>query len=858
VTFNEPVVAGTGILDVIDGGDFTTVVASFDITNSNDVTINGNTVTFSAFPAVGGKSYGINAPVGLVKAADDGANGPSFDINGASGVFWFFEIVAPDTTAPAIQSFSPQNGSGASVSRTLSVTYDENVTLGADPWSIEVFDITANQVLRSFSQTDTAGVSTLGTRLSIALSSDLTFNNQYRVTASAGVVKDAAGNLSAAIASGAWQFTTGSAFAASQVVISQVYGGGGNADAPFRNDFVELHNRSASIISLEGWSVQYASSGSVFSNVTLLSGSIQPGGYYLVQQAAGNSTTAPLLPTPDATGTIAMSGTNGKIALSNTSAAFGVANPSGDPSLSDLVGYGSANAFEGALAVPVLSNTTAAIRKVAGSQDTNNNAADFTRGSPAPRNSSSPPFIPGAEGSGIAVVSNATAGAGSLVGSRIFPSMGTAQSVKIDLTGSFAGATLSKVEIDVPADFGAPVSGNVVLSGIAAGSGTAVASGQTITVSGVAVTETAPLSIVISGLAAPNLATDPNDSGNRVFTIRTASSSGTPTAVVTQPSVRVAMTLTDLATLRAITPGGPKAYILANPTIVTYLAEGAFRNQHWIQDSTGGILIDDQSVTLGRAFAVGDGLVNLVGTISEFRGLLQFSPIAATASVSTTGNTPAPIELTLAQLAAAPLTYQSRLVKVTGVTFNPATGNFASNSEHILTQGSDTFGFSSFFGADYTTTPVPTNSVNIVGIVRRLSTTPTDFLSPRSLADITSNVAPPSPTYQDFATALAGGQGSLLDFDNDGVRNGLEYLFGVTAAGFTPTPQIVNGAITWPRDPARTDVGFLVQTSGNLVIWNDVLVGDLDLTDPNSIRYVVPGGTGPFFVRIGATFAPAP
>ena len=43
------------------------------------------------------------------------------------------------------------------------------------------------------------------------------------------------------------------------VVISQVFGGGGNTGAPYHNDFVELFNRTATPVSLAGWSVQYAS-----------------------------------------------------------------------------------------------------------------------------------------------------------------------------------------------------------------------------------------------------------------------------------------------------------------------------------------------------------------------------------------------------------------------------------------------------------------------------------------------------------------------------------------------------------------------------------------------------------------------
>ena len=46
--------------------------------------------------------------------------------------------------------------------------------------------------------------------------------------------------------------------AQAQVVISQVYGGGGNCGAPLRSDFIELHNNCAATVSVAGWSVQYA------------------------------------------------------------------------------------------------------------------------------------------------------------------------------------------------------------------------------------------------------------------------------------------------------------------------------------------------------------------------------------------------------------------------------------------------------------------------------------------------------------------------------------------------------------------------------------------------------------------------
>ena len=47
--------------------------------------------------------------------------------------------------------------------------------------------------------------------------------------------------------------------ASPDVVVSQVFAGGGNAGAPFASDFVELFNRGATTVDVSGWTVQYAS-----------------------------------------------------------------------------------------------------------------------------------------------------------------------------------------------------------------------------------------------------------------------------------------------------------------------------------------------------------------------------------------------------------------------------------------------------------------------------------------------------------------------------------------------------------------------------------------------------------------------
>lgn len=177
------------------------------------------------------------------------------------------------------------------------------------------------------------------------------------------------------------------------LVISQIYGGGGNSGATLTNDFIEIFNRGATTVSLTGKSVQYASSTGTSWAVTPLSGSVPAGGYYLVQEAAGAGGSTPL-PTPDASGSIAMSGTNAKIALVNSTSALACGTDCDRSSnVVDFVGYGSANDFEGSGAAPTLSNTTAALRNAAGCTDTDKNSADFVAGSPAPRNSASPTHL---------------------------------------------------------------------------------------------------------------------------------------------------------------------------------------------------------------------------------------------------------------------------------------------------------------------------------------------------------------------------------------------------------------------------------------------------------------------------------
>jgi len=180
---------------------------------------------------------------------------------------------------------------------------------------------------------------------------------------------------------------------AAKVVINQVYGGGGNSGSIYSNDFIELFNDDDTTVNLNGWSVQYAAATGSSWQVTSLTGTIPPHGYFLVAESAGATPSTPL-PTPDVTGGIFMSATSGKVLLSNSTAAQTGANPSG-ATVMDLVGYGpTATGFEGAPA-PVLTNSTSDLRTPDG-HDTNNNSTDFAAGTPNARNAvytTAPPTV---------------------------------------------------------------------------------------------------------------------------------------------------------------------------------------------------------------------------------------------------------------------------------------------------------------------------------------------------------------------------------------------------------------------------------------------------------------------------------
>lgn len=508
-----------------------------------------------------------------------------------------------------------------------------------------------------------------------------------------------------------------------QVVISQVYGGGGNSGAQYTNDFVELFNRGTASVDISGWSIQYASatgpSTAPFAwavNSIPAGTSIAAGKYYLIKLAAG-TTASSALPTPDldvTTSPINMSGTAGKVALVNsTTALTGTTLTVG--TYVDMVGFGpTASYFEGTAPTAILSNTTAAIRLNGGCTDNNANNTDFLVAAPSPRNSSTATNTC-STAPNIAITSP--------VNATIYNPLTTSVTVNVSVSNFTVANGTGNGHIHYTVDGGATVmkydTTPIVLNGLAVGSHTIVVS--------LVDNNHAPLSPVASATTQ--------------FTIA-ASTNVANIAALRAGTLNAYYTLTGNAVVSHVrTPAGT---VTVNTT----------RNQKFIQDATGGILIDDSAGKITTPFAVGDSMNNVTGQLIDFNGILELVPLQNQIVVSS-GNTLTPENISIAALNANVNNYESKLISFNNITITgtvvagvvtPLTAGqvFATSTNYNVFDGT-TNGVlrTGFAEANYIGTVIPTGAFNVtaLGYDNVSSATPpvlTPQFIPRNLADFTT------------------------------------------------------------------------------------------------------------------------
>ena len=198
----------------------------------------------------------------------------------------------------------------------------------------------------------------------------------------------------------------------------------------------------------------------------------------------------------------------------------------------------------------------------------------------------------------------------------------------------------------------------------------------------------------------------------------------------------------NLAAMRAdvIENGVGKFYLINSQPVVTYAR--STRNQKYVQDSTGAVLIDDVTGIIPNTYNIGDAMSGLTGRTSLFSGLLQFTP-SANASLASTGNNITPQVVSLSDLINNLEQYESELVQINNVTFADGDGttNFVSppNTNYAFTDGTDTVNFRTIFSeANYINTLVPQGPTNFAALVGNFNGAPQ--VTARSLNDLTLSI----------------------------------------------------------------------------------------------------------------------
>lgn len=204
---------------------------------------------------------------------------------------------------------------------------------------------------------------------------------------------------------------------------------------------------------------------------------------------------------------------------------------------------------------------------------------------------------------------------------------------------------------------------------------------------------------------------------------------------ITTPACEETPEVATIAELRAQAEG--EEFVLSAEAILTF--QQSQRNQKWIEDATGAIVIDDPAGVITTIYAIGDGITGIRGTLGSFSGLLQFSPSQDPGAASSTGNAIVPQVVSITALNADGEAYESEYVAISGVTVTNTTGdtNWLMDTNYDITNTDGTFTLrTNFDEADYVVNPdaVPTTEVNIAGLIGQFNDT--YQITPRFAADI--------------------------------------------------------------------------------------------------------------------------
>ncbi len=180
--------------------------------------------------------------------------------------------------------------------------------------------------------------------------------------------------------------------------------------------------------------------------------------------------------------------------------------------------------------------------------------------------------------------------------------------------------------------------------------------------------------------------------------------------------------VSNMAALRSQNADGITQYCMSGTAILTF--KQTYRNKKYVQDTTAGIEIDDPTGVITTQYQIGDGIANITGTLGVYQNNLQWTPSVNPGAPVSTGNEIIPVLVTINELNTNFETYEGRLVLLNNVEFVNPTGNFATGSNYIVSDGANQITFrTNFYEADYIGQPIPTGFISIRAICIQYGTT---------------------------------------------------------------------------------------------------------------------------------------
>ncbi len=221
----------------------------------------------------------------------------------------------------------------------------------------------------------------------------------------------------------------------------------------------------------------------------------------------------------------------------------------------------------------------------------------------------------------------------------------------------------------------------------------------------------------------------------------TLSSEGADPVKVT--ATWTAVPITEMATVKQLVDADAESAGVLRFTgkaLVSYVDKSTTPYTYYIQDETAGIKLCDEEGALGTSFfRVGDALTGMVAVLSESLGQNYLVLMGKQGGlIASSHNNIVPVTATLAEIAAAPKDYASRVVFVKGAKLSgfESGATFAEGmTQPTVMDASGTTGKLRIFkGTTLIGTDIPTSTVNIVGLSTSASAV---VIGPRQAEDIT-------------------------------------------------------------------------------------------------------------------------